>query len=92
MSPESIDERYARALRLLLILAFLLPAVTMAVGLLNGGLWTRIWLGAVSPMWSQLTPGWVWLVPLLVQFLLLVTLLALGYVVVGALVDRDGDE
>jgi len=90
MSPASIDKRFATVLRGLLALAFLLPAVTMTVGMSKGGLSSR--LRAVPPMWNGLTPGWVWLVPLLVQFRPLVCIVALDYVFVWTLVDGDAEE
>jgi len=92
MPTKRIDRRLATAVRILLAIAFLLPAVTLGAGLLTGGPWGGVWVGAGFPMWGVLTPGWVWLVPLLVQFLLLVSVVALGYLVVWALVDRETPE
>ena len=91
MPTSSTDRRFGTLFRIALAVAFLLPALTLGVGLLSGEWWSRIWVGAGPPMWGAVTPGWVWLVPLLVQLLLLVSVLALGYLVVWAIVDRHGD-
>lgn len=87
MPTSRINRRFGTAFRIAVAIAFLLPALTIGVGLLRGGPWNGIWLTAGPPIRGVWTPAWVWVVPLLVQLLLLVVVVALGYLVVRSMTD-----